>query len=287
MRVSPGGRAPGLADQGLLGVGLVAFVLMVGCVNNPNYIALEDLPVRASDGQRDVRSGQSGRTPPQLQESADRAGARPAPTGESAENLPPIYTVERGDTLYSIAFRYSRDFRDLARENDIDPPYVIVPGQRIDTRVGQPDTADRSQPESARGTEPSAPRAEAQSSEPPGRWIWPVRGNILRSFSDGPSGSKGIDIGASAGTSIQAAADGTVVYAGDGLRGYGNLIILEHSGRMLSAYAFTDQIAVAERDQVSQGDVIAQVGTRGDTALLHFEIRSEGKPVNPLSYLPE
>ncbi|MEX1056105.1 MAG: peptidoglycan DD-metalloendopeptidase family protein [Natronospirillum sp.] len=112
-------------------------------------------------------------------------------------------------------------------------------------------------------------------------------GNILRAFSGGTSGSKGIDIGASIGNSVKAVADGKVVYAGDGLRGYGNLIILEHAGRMLSAYAFTSVINVDEQQSVKQGDVIAEVGSRGTTPLLHFEIREEGKPVDPVLFLPQ
>ncbi|WLD59229.1 peptidoglycan DD-metalloendopeptidase family protein [Salinispirillum sp. LH 10-3-1] len=117
-------------------------------------------------------------------------------------------------------------------------------------------------------------------------WRWPVEGNIVRTFSSAPSGSKGIDISAPMGESVVAAADGRVVYAGDGLRGYGNLIILEHAGRVLSAYAFASVIKVSEQQQVKQGDVIAEVGARGDEPLLHFEIRQDGRPVDPLSYLP-
>ncbi len=306
MSALPVGRARMHSGNWLRGACLVGVMLITGCVNNPNFIALEDLPVREparSDADRSDRD--SGRQSDAERSQPQRPATEPdrAPPASDPENLPDIYTVERGDTLYSIAFRYSRDFRELARANGIDPPYLIVPGQQIDTRATVADnstTAAGQTPPARQETSPgatpsaSAPTAatsgsgrQEESAPAPGAWIWPVRGDILRSFSQGPSGSKGIDIGASAGTAIQASADGTVVYAGDGLRGYGNLIILEHSGRMLSAYAFTDQIAVSEQDRVNQGDVIARVGTRGETALLHFEIRSEGKPVNPLSYLPD
>lgn len=304
MSALPAGRVHVHSGHWLRGVCLVGLLLITGCVNNPDYVALENLPVN-EPAERAERPESSAAREPSPQNQSTPPEQAPARSGSAPEqeDLPAVYTVERGDTLYSIAFRYSRDFRDLARANGIEPPYLIVPGQKIDTQARVSDTASdttRSAPEERRTTGATTPPADtgppANSSggdsaeEPtraPGDWLWPVRGDILRSFSDGPSGSKGIDIGASAGTSIQASADGTVVYAGDGLRGYGNLIILEHPGRMVSAYAFTDQIAVSEQDRVSQGDVIARVGARGDTALLHFEIRSEGKPVNPLNYLPE
>lgn len=274
--------------------GLVAGLLLVilaGCVNNPDYVALDNLPSRPAAGSesRGSESRPASSTP------SSQAQSRPP----RAESPPDTYTVRSGDTLYSIAFRYSMDYENLAAENDIPPPYTIVPGQRIDMNAssGSRGTSAGSSPPPSRESGSAAQTSSQISATPlptepadPGAvdgWSWPVEGNIVRSFSGAASGSKGIDIDAPLGESVRAAADGKVVYAGDGLRGYGNLIILEHAGRMLSAYAFTEAIGVAEQQTVSRGDVIAEVGQRGDTPLLHFEIREEGRPVDPVTYLPQ
>ncbi len=271
-------------------VGLVLAIL-IGCVNNPDYVALENLPSRPA-ADSDSRESPSR---PSATASSGQQQSRPP----RAETPPDTYTVRSGDTLYSIAFRYSMDYERLAAANDIPPPFTIVPGQEIDMNAsarpsGRPAGGSRASVEEngADSQESRQISATPLPTEPadPGAvegWSWPVEGNIVRSFSGNPSGSKGIDIDAPLGESVRAAADGKVVYAGDGLRGYGNLIILEHAGRMLSAYAFTEAIGVEEQQTVSRGDVIAEVGQRGDTPLLHFEIREEGRPVDPVSYLPQ
>ncbi len=213
-----------------------------------------------------------------------------------------------GDTLYAIAFRHGLDFRKVAAWNGIGPPYRIVPGQRLrltspdggptvsvegPTRVDDPTgpTTKASPPAAAA----SAARADAgaqrraQTSRPsaPQRvaWIWPAKGRVLREFAEG--GNKGVDIGGRLGAPVRAAADGRVVYSGSGLVGYGKLIILKHNNSYLSAYAHNDRLLVKEGDSVVGGQRIAHMGQTGTQEVkLHFEIRRDGKPVDPLKYLP-
>lgn len=119
------------------------------------------------------------------------------------------------------------------------------------------------------------------------RWSWPTRGKLLHAYSPAKPGGKGIDIGGRPGQAIRAAAPGRVVYAGSGLRQYGKLIIIKHNENLLSAYGHNQMLHVHEGDQVKGGQHIADMGTKGNRkALLHFEIRYDGKPENPLRYLP-
>ncbi|UJF21408.1 peptidoglycan DD-metalloendopeptidase family protein [Shewanella sp. OMA3-2] len=120
------------------------------------------------------------------------------------------------------------------------------------------------------------------------KWYWPVKGKIVGYFSSSEQGNQGIKIAGNRGDIIQAAADGRVVYAGDALRGYGNLVIIKHNDEYLSAYAHTDKILVKEKQYVSAGQTVAKMGsTRANQVMLHFEIRHHGKSVNPLRYLPK
>ncbi|MFC3854268.1 peptidoglycan DD-metalloendopeptidase family protein [Salinispirillum marinum] len=280
---------------------LLTLLIAGGCANNAQYVALEDIPGRASSAPAPSNS-QPVRPRPSATESAtsaNRNAQSTAPNQSSstrAEVRPQSYVVQRGDTLYSISFRYNLDFRRVAAANGINEPFTIVPGQVIRLIDDAPQTTITAAPTppAPRVVEPTSPRqnvvtpppSTSASSPAPSNWLWPVDGNIVRTFSDTPSGSKGIDISAAIGDSVRAAADGRVVYAGDGLRGYGNLIILEHAGRILSAYAFASVINVTEQQEVKQGDIIAAVGSRGDESLLHFEIRRDGRPVDPLTFLP-
>lgn len=118
------------------------------------------------------------------------------------------------------------------------------------------------------------------------QWVWPVRGPLLASFSNAEHGNKGLDIGGKAGTPIKAAAAGEVVYAGNALRGYGNLVIIRHNDDFLSAYAHNRKLLVKERDTVVSGQTIAEMGnTDAASVRLHFEIRFRGKSVDPKRYL--
>ncbi len=199
--------------------------------------------------------------------------------------------VAAGDTLYSIAFAAGLDYRQVADWNGITAPYVIRPGQRIELRplnTAAPSTAPSTEPPatdrpSARQPDATTPAAGEGSVT---AWVWPAKGKIVQRFADA-QGNKGIDIAAPAGSAVRAAAAGHVVYAGSGLRGYGQLIIVKHNDSFLSAYAHNRRMLVREGDRVSAGQQIAEMGNSGGGAVrLHFEIRRRGSPVDPLRYLP-
>ncbi len=226
------------------------------------------------------------------------------------------YIVRRGDTLWSIAFRFGWDWRDLARVNGIQPPHVIYPGQRIRFSAGATRTAAATpQPVLKPSSSPApstpvvvanpVPRQPAITTQPkpavsqPARtpvtpvtrsasgWAWPANGTIIGRFSSNGSLNKGIDIAGDLGQPVLAASDGTVVYAGSGLRGYGELVIIKHSDTYVSAYGHNRRLLVREGQQVKAGQSIAEMGSTGtDRVKLHFEIRRQGKPVDPLQYLP-
>ncbi len=193
------------------------------------------------------------------------------------------HIVEKGDTLHSISWRYGIDAKQLASWNNIPRPYTIYPGQKL--RVNS--TAPISGAKSASRTSSSKPRAKSSKpvkSVPVGDWRWPIKGKLLSKFS---GSNNGIDIIAKEGTVISAASAGKVVYAGSGLRGYGNLLIIKHNSSYFSAYAHSRKLLVSEGDVVKTGQKIAEVGSTGtDRTKLHFEIRKDGNPVDPLKYLP-
>lgn len=215
--------------------------------------------------------------------SGARRGTAPAPSS---------YVVVQGDTLYAIAWRYALDYRDIARWNRIDPPYVIYPGERLvlnDAPSARAPTqrVHRSQ-KTGRVSERPAPAAKSSeiASQPSEiTWLWPTKGRVIGA--DTPLGKNGIEIVGELGQAIVAAAPGKVVYSGSGLIGYGKLIIIKHSDTYLSAYAHNDKLLVAEGAQVAGGQKIAEMGNTGAKEVkLHFEIRRNGKPVAPLDYLP-
>lgn len=294
----------------------------------------------------------------------------------AAQNSADTYRVVKGDTLYSIAFRYGLDYRTLAKDNGIEPPYNIAVGQVIqlnmqksaaptytvqkgDTlysiakkngqsvdflagvndlkapynlRVGQVLNLARTEPSgvaaasstnaviavagqsqtvtdnrarentqaAAQTTTTASSQTATTSAAKPvvikGKtrtvsgvtWMWPTTGKIIEAFSLAEQGNKGIDISGSQGQSILAAADGQVVYAGNALRGYGNLIIINHANEFLSAYAHNDALLVSEGQKVVRGQQIARMGsTDAKSVRLHFEIRYRGQSVNPVGYLPK
>ena len=207
------------------------------------------------------------------------------------------HRVRPGETLYAIGWRYGVDYRTLARWNGIEPPYTIHPGQILRVAPPRPNWWEE---EEAQDTDtPPTTNAKKHVSKPeprpakevPGHgpiaWRWPVQGPILRAFRLQPPVNKGIDIGGRLDAPVRAAAAGEVVYAGQGLIGYGNLVIVKHDQNFLSAYAHNKTLLVKEGDRVSAGQVIARMGrdNRGRVAL-HFEIRRRGKPVDPLRLLP-
>ncbi|OGO95708.1 MAG: hypothetical protein A3F41_03760 [Coxiella sp. RIFCSPHIGHO2_12_FULL_44_14] len=196
------------------------------------------------------------------------------------------YRVRTGDTLYSIAWGFGLDYRALAAANHLTPPYSIYSGQILRMDV----SASR---HSLRGTRLAAISAQSSSKNRAGiriktvpHWVRPAQGPIMTPFSPSLGGNKGIDITGRYGEPILAAASGIVVYSGDGVRGYGNLIIIKHSDSYLSAYAFNKRNEVKEGFQVRAGQPIAEMG-RDETGrvLLHFEIRYNGNPINPIKYV--
>ena len=272
---------------------------------------------------------------------------------------PDDYTVASGDTLYSIAWRYEIDPDDLAKWNQLSPPYVIRPGDRLHTRESDSRAADSSkQSRKKQVTEVTVRRGDTLYSlskenniavarlaainglkKPyvinPGQtlrltgksiasttqsstqnatagktttrpirpvtntvaspvetnrsvsWQWPVKGKLIGRFNKRENNAKGIDIAGREGKQISAASAGKVVYSGNGLISYGNLVIIKHSRSYLSAYAHNKNLLVKEGEMVKAGQKIAELGKTGtEKPKLHFEIRKNGKPVDPLKYLP-
>jgi lipoprotein NlpD len=213
-----------------------------------------------------------------------------------AENAgkPGYYTVQRGDTLTRIALDHGHSWRDLASWNSLPNAHLIEVGQVL--RVASPSATVESsgvvvQPlggsaEAATVSMPATAPTPAPSANDEGLgFAWPASGSVIGGFDEAKN--KGLDIGGKAGDPVQAAADGQVVYAGAGLRGYGNLIILKHNNTFLTAYAHNQALLVKEDQKVRKGQKIAEMGkTDADRVKLHFEIRRQGKPVDPAKYLP-
>lgn len=222
------------------------------------------------------------------------------------------YTVQRGDSLYKISFVTGQDWREIARINNIAPPYTIYPGQVLVLRPSlatssatQPKTTVRAAPETAITTTPAKPASKAPAvaitpkkaapavvSQPPtpakaGAWVWPSSGKLFHRFSTGAQPHKGIDLAGTQGDPVYAANNGTVVYAGNSVRGYGNMLIIKHNATYLSAYAHNSRLLVGEGQTVTAGQKIAEFGDSGtDRVKLHFEVRKNGNPVDPLTVLP-
>ena len=242
-----------------------------------------------------------------------KAPAAESPTTEAAPASPVpreardgIYVVQKGDTLRDVAASFGRDARDIARWNNIDDPNKLRIGQELRV-VPPPETAVVTPVTPTTGAQsrpliPAAPgAATATPAMPPIAatpapsvpapaesgltWTWPLSGKIVEKFDE--KRNKGIDISAHEGDPVLAAGDGSVVYSGSGLRGYGNLVIVKHSDEFISAYAHNRQILVKQGQAVKRGQRIADAGkTESPTPKLHFEIRRGGKPVDPLQYLP-
>lgn len=233
---------------------------------------------------RVVRTPERGPAQPAIMRSVPKPGA--------------TVTVQRGDTLYRIATNNGIVPRDLASWNGLAEPYTIRPGQRLRLYPGgaAPVTprGQASRPASRRPTAPSRPAVAKPAPvavapiDSGVAWRWPTDGGLLARFVAGEPTRQGIDIGGSAGAPVRAAANGTVVYSGAGLVGYGELIILKHNDQWLSAYGHNRSRRVNEGQVVKAGEQIAELGRSGaPREMLHFEIRYNGKPVDPLLYLPK
>lgn len=268
----------------------------------------------ASGGHAPVVSPADGKQPART---VVKPGAQPVQTSDR----PASYTVVRGDTLYSIAWNYGLDYRHVAGWNGIRSPYTIYPGQKIRLQpVAVNKETVREQTTPQKKAEPLTPGPitrksetppETTTSQPvqstqkqetvklpqprpeplpnipgPGKWLWPAEGKIVKMNT--PISKNGIDITGTEGQGIHASAPGDVVYSGSGLRGYGRLIIIKHNDTYLSAYAHNKELLVKEGDRVTSGQKIAHMGRTSDgRTLLHFEIRKNGQPVDPLAYLPK
>ncbi|HEY3488053.1 MAG TPA: peptidoglycan DD-metalloendopeptidase family protein [Gammaproteobacteria bacterium] len=206
-----------------------------------------------------------------------------------------LYRVRANETLYAIAWRYNLDYRDLARWNNISPPYTIRPGEEL--ILSDPALLPESRrPQSPAAASPAGgknnqrPRNESADTKPalppPKKWLWPTRGKVVRAFQGPQSISQGIDIAGMYGQDVRASADGRIVYSGSGLAGFGQLIIIKHNDTYISAYAHNSKLLVKEGEEVRSGQKIAEMGKLQGAPRLHFEIRRQGKPVDPSKYLP-
>jgi lipoprotein NlpD len=274
-------RLAGIWAGSALGVALV----LAGCANHGRLAPVED---RNLGGYN--------------------TNTKPMPGAENA-GKPGYYTVRQGDTLIRIGMDSGQSWRDLVKWNNLDNPNVIEVGQVLriappqETVVVRPVSSSAvvaqstaSAPQAAASSAqavapkpvastPVAATANSDNAEEALVFKWPAKGTAVAGFDE--SKNKGLDIAGNAGDPVLAAADGRVVYAGSGLRGYGNLIILKHNNTYLTAYAHNQSLLVKEDQTVKQGQKIAEMGNSdADQVKLHFEIRRQGKPVDPAKYLP-
>lgn len=286
------------AIQGLA-ISIVAVAVLTACGSKP----ISKAPVE----DRGVAGNAPAQTDPRTQ-------AVKQPPGFENAGKPGYYTIKPGDTLIRIGLETGQSHKDLARWNSLDNPNRIEVGQVIRVVppvepapavvVGKPapapvvaasslptsTAASAAKPASAPmaaapAKAASAPVPVASVNDDDLGFIWPASGTVVGSFDDAKN--KGIDIGGKEGDPVAAAADGKVVYVGSSLRGYGNLIILKHNNTYLTAYAHNKALLVKEDQSVKKGQKIAEMGSSdADRVKLHFEVRKQGKPVDPTKYLP-
>ncbi|GAB1387203.1 peptidoglycan DD-metalloendopeptidase family protein [Melaminivora sp.] len=274
---------------------LAAALVLAGCGTPVNRAPVEDRGTFAGNAARP----ESATVLPALPE------AKPLPGAENA-GKPGYYTVKPGDTLIRIGLEHGQSWKDIARWNNLENANLIEVGQVL--RVQPPttatvvagvagDTGVVTRPIAPQGgaaagagapakpSAPAAPEAPASNGSDAVSFIWPASGALIAGFDE--ARNKGLDLAGKAGDPVLAAADGRVVYAGAGLRGYGNLVILKHNNTYLTAYAHNQALLVKEDQTVRRGQKIAEMGsTDADRVKLHFEVRRQGKPVDPARYLP-
>lgn len=187
------------------------------------------------------------------------------------------YTVVKGDSLLMISVRLGIPYQTLAVWNGLQPPFLLKEGQILTLRA--PDNFARVQPKSVAKSSRKVVRSALKAD-----WQWPVTGRVVRQF-DGED-SNGLDLAVNPGQPIKAVAAGRVVYAGDSVLGYGNLLILKHDEQFLTAYGNNRRLLVRQGDEVHQGQIIAEAADHLANSVVHFEIRKNGDPVNPMEYLP-
>ena len=270
---------------------MIGALLAAGCTSRP----LGNVPVE-DRGTGLVRPAAT----------AAEANVKPAMPGAENAGKPGYYTVKPGDAVIRIGLETGHNWRDIVRWNNLTAPYTIEIGQVLrvtppgststDTAVvsrpvtpgsatAAPGTAGAVAAASAARPAPAPVAPAASAGEDDIAWIWPAQGPLVAGFDEAKN--KGFDIAGKTGDAVIAAADGRVVYAGAGLRGYGNLIILKHNNTFLTAYAHNQTLLIKEDQSVKKGQKIAEMGNSdADRVKLHFEIRRQGKPVDPAKYLP-
>lgn len=264
-----------------LAVLTIGAAVLVGCSSAPRVMApVED---RAGGGRTVAGSMEASGVPARVLPGAENAGK------------PGYYTVQRGETLTRIGLEHGQSRRDLARWNNLSNPDLIEVGQVL--RIAPPGAAVEAtgvvvrpitvggEVSTAVKPAPAAPPVTAAIADEGLGFIWPSNGSLIGGFDEVKN--KGLDFAGKAGDPVLASADGQVVYAGAGLRGYGNLIILKHNNTFLTAYAHNQKLLVKEDQKVRKGEKIAEMGsTDADRVKLHFEVRRQGKPVDPAKFLP-
>ncbi len=310
-----GGVLNARSFQSICGAGgLLVVLLLAACTTPKNRAPIEDRTV-FNRGAPAPGSAASAVAAP-LQADAPK----PLPGGENA-GKPGYYTVKQGDTLIRIGLESGQNWKDIIRWNNLDNPNVIEVGQvlrvvppgadpmavatrgitapKLETRPLDAPRPVASAPAlpAANASAPPAPVIVPAPAPPPApapvretgddepNWLWPASGQVIAGFDE--ARSKGLVIAGKAGDPVFAAAEGRVVYAGSGLRGYGNLVIIKHNATYLTAYAHNQALLVKEEQAVRRGQKIAEMGsTDSDRVQLHFEIRKLGKPVDPARLLP-
>jgi len=220
------------------------------------------------------------RTLPASSSASTKASNTQVSNANAATNGDGYYVVRSGDNLYSVARQYNMNLQTLAAMNQLDPPYQIYPKQKLVISSSGNDqskfTTNQPSPETPMKTATSGPI----------RWAWPTHGDIIANYESGVV--NGIQIAGESGRSIRAAADGYVLYSGNDITGYGEIIVIDHGQGFMSTYAHNKRLLVAQGTQVKRGETIAEMGSsEADRTKLHFEIRRDEKPVNPVEFLPK
>jgi lipoprotein NlpD len=283
-------RAAVLASAGVA-------LLLAGCASTNHRAPVEE----RANGSRPPAAAAAAETPKVL------------PGAENA-GKPGYYTVKQGDTLIRIGLESGQNWRDIVKWNNLENPNVVEVGQvlrvvppGVDPTVASPrgvtSSTVQTRPLDAKPAPAASapPAAAVAGSAPPAvanpapiaaridddelNWLWPASGTVVAGFDE--ARNKGLAIAGKAGDPVLAAADGRVVYAGSGLRGYGNLVIIKHNNTYLTAYAHNQALLVKEDQAVRRGQKIAEMGsTDAERVQLHFEVRKQGKPVDPAKLLP-
>lgn len=295
--------------HGGIAAALGAAVLLGACASSRHPAPVEERSIGPRPTPNIVAPGAMPAQP-----AAD--ASKPLPGAENA-GKPGYYTVKPGDTMIRIGLESGQNWKDLVKWNDLENANVIEvgqvlrvvpPGENASGVSTRPVTIAKAEtrpldakpaPSAASGNATSAPAvapvvapaaavtapAAPRTADDDVNWMWPAAGPVNSVFEEGKS--KGLGIAGKLGDPVLAAADGRVVYAGSGLRGYGNLVILKHNATYLTAYAHNQTLLVKEDQAVKRGQKIAEMGnTDSDRVLLHFEIRRQGKPVDPAKLLP-